>query len=84
LGAAFRPTLTVVDATRIMVTGGPTGGSLSSVRTLNRVAVSTDPVAADAWGASLLGVEARELPYLDIAARLGLGTTDWAPIAEKA
>jgi uncharacterized protein (DUF362 family) len=84
LGAAFRPTLTVVDATRIMVSNGPTGGSLSSVRTLNQVAVSTDPVAADAWGASLLGLDARDLSYLDIAARLGLGTTDWPGIADKA
>jgi uncharacterized protein (DUF362 family) len=84
LGAAFRPTLTVVDATRILVSGGPTGGSLSSVRTLNQVAVSTDPVAADAWGASLLGLDARDLSYLDIAARLGLGTTDWPAIAAKA
>lgn len=83
LGAAFRPTLTVVDATRIMISGGPTGGSLASVRTLNQVAVSTDPVAADAWGASLLDLSARELSYLDIAARLGLGITDWSSISEK-
>jgi uncharacterized protein (DUF362 family) len=84
LGAAFKPTLTVVDATRIMVSNGPTGGSLASVRTLNQVAVSTDPVAADAWGALLLDVGPRELSYLDIAARLGLGTTDWSSILEKA
>jgi len=84
LGAAFRPTLTVVDATRIMVSNGPTGGSLSSVRTLNQVAVATDPVAADAWGASLLGLDARDLSYLDIAVRLGLGTTDWPSIADRA
>jgi len=83
-GAAFRPTLTVVDATRIMVSNGPTGGSLSSVRTLNQVAVSTDPVAADAWGASLLGLDARDLSYLNIAVRLGLGTADWQSIWDKA
>jgi uncharacterized protein (DUF362 family) len=84
LGAAFRPTLTVVDATRIMVSNGPTGGSLSSVRTVNQVAASTDPVAADAWGASLLGLDAQELSYLDIAVRLGVGRTDWASISDKA
>lgn len=84
LGAAFRPTLTVVDATRILVSGGPTGGSLSSVRTLNQIAVATDPVAADAWGASLLAIEARDLPYLAIASRLGLGSVDWASMLEQA
>ncbi len=84
LGAAFRPTLTVVDATRVMISGGPTGGSLSSVRTLKQVAVSTDPVAADAWGASLLDLGPADLPYLDVAVRLRLGTTDWTSILEKA
>jgi uncharacterized protein (DUF362 family) len=84
LGVAFKPTLTVVDATRIMISGGPTGGSLASVRTLNQIAVSTDPVAADAWGASLLGLGPRELSYLEVAARLGLGTTDWSSISATA
>jgi uncharacterized protein (DUF362 family) len=77
LGAAFRPTLTVVDATRIMVGGGPTGGSLSLVREVDRVAVATDAVAADAWGGELLELGARQLPHLEIASRLGLGTNDW-------
>lgn len=80
LGAAFRPTLTVVDATRVLTGGGPTGGSLDLVRTLDQVAVSTDVVAADAWGGSLLEVGPRELPHLEIAARLGLGTVDWASV----
>jgi uncharacterized protein (DUF362 family) len=53
------------------------------VRTLNQIAVATDVVAADTWGASLLGLGPGELSYLDIAARLGLGTTDWASIAEQ-
>lgn len=80
LADAFRPTLTVVDATRIMVGGGPTGGSLSLVRELDQVAVSTDPVAADAWGGTLLDLGARELPHLDIARRLGLGTPEWQSV----
>ena len=80
LGAAFRPTLTVVDATRILTGGGPTGGSLALVKALDQVAVATDPVAADAWGGSLLGLSARDLPYLEIAARLGLGTPDFSAV----
>jgi uncharacterized protein (DUF362 family) len=80
MGAAFRPTLTVVDATRVLTGGGPTGGSLDLVQSLDQVAVSTDPVAADAWGGSLLELGPRELPHLDIAARLGLGTHDWKSV----
>ena len=80
LADAFRPTLTVVDATRILVGGGPTGGSLSLVEELDQIGVSTDPVAADAWGGTLLDLGARELPHLEIARRLNLGTTDWRSI----
>jgi len=69
LGAAFRPTLTVIDATRILTGGGPTG-----------VAVATDPVAADAWGASLLELGPEQMPHIAIAARLGLGTADWQSV----
>ena len=84
LGAAFRPSLTVVDATRILVDGGPTGGSLSSVRSPDRVAVATDPVAADAWGASLLDLAADDLPYSGSPSGFGLGTADWKSVAREA
>jgi uncharacterized protein (DUF362 family) len=84
LGAAFKPTLTVVDATRILTGGGPTGGSLALVRATDQVAVSTDPVAADSWGGSLLALGPQELPHLEIAARLGLGTVDWQSIVQEA
>ncbi len=81
LADVFRPTLTVVDATRVLVGGGPTGGSLTLVRDLDQIAVATDPVAADSWGGSLLDLGARELPHLDIARRLGLGTPDWQSVS---
>jgi uncharacterized protein (DUF362 family) len=83
LGAAFKPTLTIVDATRVLTGGGPTGGSLDLVRADDVVAAATDPVAVDAWGATLLGLGPAELPYLSIAQRLGLGTTDWQSVADK-
>jgi uncharacterized protein (DUF362 family) len=83
LGAAFRPTLTVVDATRVLTGGGPTGGSLELVRHDDLIAVSTDPVAADAWGATRLDLSPAELPYLAVAERLGLGATDWRSVTEK-
>jgi uncharacterized protein (DUF362 family) len=84
LGTAIRPTLTVIDATRVLTGGGPTGGSLDLVRHDDHVAVATDPVAADSWGASLLDLGPSELAYLAIAERLGLGTTDWRSVATMA
>jgi uncharacterized protein (DUF362 family) len=80
LGAAFRPTLTVIDATRILTSGGPTGGSLALVKPVDCIAVATDPVAAEAWGASLLDLGPEQLPHIAIAARLGLGTADWQSV----
>ncbi len=74
LAAAMRPTLTVVDATRIMVRGGPTGGRLEDVVATNAVAAGTDPVALDAWGAKLMGVDPADVPYLVIAEGRGLGS----------
>ena len=47
------------------------------------LAVATDPVAADTWGATLLDFTPAELPYLAVAERLGLGTTDWQSVTTK-
>jgi uncharacterized protein (DUF362 family) len=73
LCATFRPTLTVVDATRVLVANGPVGGSLADVRAVGAVAVGTDPVLCDAWGASLLGHAPESLPFIAEAERRGLG-----------
>ncbi len=84
LAAALRPTLTVVDATRVLTGGGPTGGSLDLVRHADAIAVATDPVAADAWGGEQLGLEAPRLLHLAIAQRLGLGSPDWRTLQVEA
>jgi len=74
LSVAFRPTLTVVDATRVMTKGGPTGGRLEDVRPIGLVAAGTDPVALDAWGARLLGLDPRTIGYLALAEGRGVGS----------
>ena len=57
LAAAFRPTLTVVDATRVMMRNGPTGGRLEDLAAVDAVAAGTDAVACDAWAARQLGLD---------------------------
>lgn len=69
----FRPTLTVVDCTRVMLSGGPTGGDLNAVKQLNRIVVSIDPVAADAVSAGYLGFDPTDVQYMVIASKNGLG-----------
>ncbi len=43
---------------------------------MNRVIVGKDPVLVDAYAAALLGYELSEIPYLQIAAGLGIGNPD--------
>jgi uncharacterized protein (DUF362 family) len=73
LASAFRPTLTIVDATRVMRRGGPTGGRLDDVVARHAVAAGTDPVACDAWAARLLDLDPRDVPHIAQAEGRGLG-----------
>jgi uncharacterized protein (DUF362 family) len=82
LGAIFRPTLTIVDATRVLLRNGPTGGSLSDVKAVGAVAAGVDPVLCDVWGATQLGVDPRSLEYLVAAEKAGLGKGDLALVKE--
>jgi uncharacterized protein (DUF362 family) len=77
LAMLVRPTLIVLDGTDAMMTNGPTGGSLDDLKATNTMIVSTDQVAADAFGATLLGKTAASLPFIGKAAAAGLGTADY-------
>ena len=71
-----RPTLTVVDAYRILTAHGPTGGSLNDETVAETVIASHDTVAADAYGATLFGLTGSDVPFVKAAADMGLGTLD--------
>lgn len=76
LASVIRPTLTVVDAVRVLVDHGPTGGSLNDVVRANTVIASHDFVAADAQAATLFGLTGGDIPYVRAAAEMGLGTKE--------
>jgi uncharacterized protein (DUF362 family) len=76
LTSLVRPTLTVVDAVRILTAHGPTGGSLNDVQQQDTIIASHDIVAADAYAATLFGLEGRDVGYVRAAADMGLGTLD--------
>ncbi len=71
------PTLTVVDATRVLVRNGPQGGSLDDVAIENTVMCSTDQVAADARGAEFLGLRGDQVGHIALAQQSGLGAMDY-------
>ena len=77
LARMIKPTFVVLDGTTTMMTNGPTGGSLSDLKNTHTMIVSTDQVAADAFGASLLGRSPDELPFIGKAEAAGIGTADY-------
>lgn len=76
LAMMVKPTLVILDGVTTMMTNGPTGGSLSDLKQTNTLIVSTDQVAADAVGATLLGKTPQDLPFILKAQAMGLGTAD--------
>jgi len=80
----MRPTLTLMDAYRVLVRNGPTGGNLEDVLLKKTLVASTDPVALDAYVAKAywdLNVSA--LPYLKMASERGLGTAEFDKLRTK-
>jgi uncharacterized protein (DUF362 family) len=77
LAAYCRPTLTVVDATRVLMRGGPTGGNLDDVAIENTVICATDQVAADSRAAEFLGLQADQVVHIMLAHKSGLGSIDY-------
>jgi uncharacterized protein (DUF362 family) len=83
LAMMIRPSVVVLDGTQSMLTNGPTGGSLSDLNPTGTLIVSTDPVAADAVGATLLGRTAADLPFIAKAESVGAGTADYRSLDLK-
>jgi uncharacterized protein (DUF362 family) len=77
LAQIAKPTLCVLDGSRVMLTNGPTGGSLSDLKAADTLIVSTDPVAADAAGLELLERPMSEVPYIQLADAAGAGKADY-------
>lgn len=76
LAAAMRPTLTIVDATRVLFRNGPTGGNTEDVKSLHTLLAGVDEVALDTHAAGFLDLAADDVPYLKMAEARGIGSTD--------
>jgi len=79
----IKPTLTVLDAVRILTANGPTGGDLDDVKRLDTVVVGTDQVAIDSFGATLFGMKGSDLNTVKLAAKAGLGVMDLSKLSIK-
>jgi uncharacterized protein (DUF362 family) len=75
----MRPKLTVIDATRALLTGGP--GGPGKVAQLKTIVAGIDPVAVDAYGVTLAEwggkkLKPSDIPHIVKAAELGVGSMD--------
>lgn len=77
LATFMRPTLVVVDAMRVLMRNGPQGGNIDDTKVMSTVFATVDQVAADAYGATLIGQHRDNLPYVKMAHERGLGTMFW-------
>jgi uncharacterized protein (DUF362 family) len=79
LVAAIRPHLTILDATRALVSGGP--GGPGDVLKPNLIIAGTDPVAVDSYGVTIAPwygqqFKGRQVEHLLVAHQRGVGRID--------
>ena len=76
LNVLIKPQLTVLDAVRILLRGGPTGGNLEDVKKLDTIIASPDVVAVDSYATSFFGMNPEDLGYITYGSKMGLGRSD--------
>ena len=69
------PELNVIDATRVLLRHGPTGGNLEDVVRMDKVLASADPSLVDSYACGLMKVDPMEVPFLKVARERGFGQT---------
>jgi len=82
LATFMRPTLTVLDATRVLIRNGPQGGNIADAKDMHQVIASLDEVALDQYGASLIGVDPMSVGYIRLAQERGLGSRTLTRVVE--
>lgn len=70
----IKPSLTVLDAVRILTANGPQGGSLKDVKRLDTVIAGVDQIAIDSYGATLFGMKGSDLSSVRAGDAIGIGT----------
>jgi uncharacterized protein (DUF362 family) len=81
LATFMRPTLTVMDATRVLLRNGPQGGNIDDAKDLHQVVAALDQVACDAYGATLIGEKPENVKYLALGHERGIGNKNWEQVS---
>ncbi|MGB3241301.1 MAG: DUF362 domain-containing protein [Candidatus Omnitrophota bacterium] len=72
----IHPDLTVIDATRVLLRHGPSGGDLKDVVTMNKLIAATDPTLADAYACTLVDKDPMSIGYIRSAVKHNYGSAD--------
>ncbi len=72
LGAFLKPALIIVDSICGDLNFEEGGNPVQT----NRMLLGTDPVQIDAYGCRLMGLNLKDVPYIELAERWGAGTTE--------
>lgn len=83
LATFMRPTLTLVDAIRVLMRNGPQGGNVDDTQRMNTLIATVDQVAADAYGCTLIHQRPENLAYLAMAQERHIGTTQWQSLRPR-
>jgi len=73
INTVIKPNLTVIDGFVAMEGKGPTNGSPVN---MDLIIVGKDPVATDATGARIMGIDPHEISHIRTAHQKGLGNID--------
>jgi len=76
LAGFIRPALTVVDAVRMLMANGPTGGFIDDVQQIDTIIASPDIVAADSYAVTLFDMNPEDLECITAGTAAGVGRSD--------
>jgi len=76
LAGFISPDLTIIDAYRILMKNGPSGGNRNDVVEKKTIIASADPVLADSYAATLFNKDPGSIGYIRIGAEKKLGSMD--------
>jgi len=68
---ALRPTLNILDATRLLMTNGPKGPG--EVKKVGRIVAGVDPVAVDSYACAWFGHTPEQIGHIALSAQAGVG-----------
>ncbi len=80
LSSHVRSNLVIIDAVRMLMANGPTGGNLNDVRIANTIVASHDIISADSYAATLFGYQPEQLTYIKKGTAMGLGIKNLSKI----